>query len=99
MCRVLGADGLIYQTVEDLLAAGHDINPNVDRFDAACFDGHYVTGDIDLEFVERVEQGRGSGRVGAVVAMAAGSNSSSSDDGGATAAGGGVTGAAVTKRR
>ena len=75
VCRVLGADGLIYQTVEDLLAAGHEMNPSIPRFDAACFDGHYVAGDIDAAYVERMENaGRGQGRVGAtpVAALPAG---------------------------
>jgi hypothetical protein len=41
---VLGADGLVYQDVEDLLAVGYELNPAITRFDAACFDSHYVTG-------------------------------------------------------
>jgi amidophosphoribosyltransferase len=41
---VLRADGLVYQDVDDLLAVGYGLNPNIKTFDAACFDGHYVTG-------------------------------------------------------
>ena len=43
VCEVLAADGLIYQTVDDLLQAGKTMNPNISRFDASCFDGDYVT--------------------------------------------------------
>jgi glutamine phosphoribosylpyrophosphate amidotransferase len=45
ICEVLRADGLVYQDVEDLLAVGHELNPNIKTWDAACFDGHYVTGE------------------------------------------------------
>jgi glutamine phosphoribosylpyrophosphate amidotransferase len=41
---VLRADGLVYQDVDDLLAVGYELNPNIKVWDAACFDGHYVTG-------------------------------------------------------
>ena len=61
--EVLGADGIIYQTVEDLLQIGRDFNPNIARFDASCFDGLYVTGDISSEFLGELEgAGRGKGR-------------------------------------
>lgn len=44
VCEVLRADGLVYQDLEDLLEVGYSQNPVITRFDAACFDGHYVTG-------------------------------------------------------
>jgi hypothetical protein len=34
----------VYQDVDDLLEVGKALNPNIKTFDAACFDGHYVTG-------------------------------------------------------
>lgn len=56
VCKVLQADGLVYQTVEDLLAAGHEMGQSsIKRFDASCFDGNYVTGDIDVAYLERME--------------------------------------------
>ena len=45
ICDVLRADGLVYQDVEDLLEVGKALNPSIKTFDAACFDGHYVTGE------------------------------------------------------
>eukprot|EP00798_Chlamydomonas_sp_ICE-L_P022929 gene22929-30108_t len=63
ICKVLGADGLIYQTVEDLISAGKEMNPEISTFDASCFDGKYVTGDIDEDYIANLESaGRGSGR-------------------------------------
>ena len=52
---MLQADGLIYQTVEDLIAVGHELNPGIERFDAACFDGVYVTGGIDDAYLLELE--------------------------------------------
>jgi amidophosphoribosyltransferase len=61
--QVLGADGLVYQSVEDLIAVGKELNPTVEIFDAACFDGHYVTGDVDDAYLDELEaSGRGAGR-------------------------------------
>lgn len=63
ICEALQADGLLYQSLEDLLQVGVELNPQVDRFDASCFDGHYVTGDVTEEYLERLESGgRGKGR-------------------------------------
>lgn len=39
ICAELGADMLIYQSVEDLIAVGHDLNPAITEFDTSCFTG------------------------------------------------------------
>jgi amidophosphoribosyltransferase len=42
--EVLGADRLIYQELDDLVAACQEGNPGITRFDTSCFSGEYVTG-------------------------------------------------------
>ena len=37
--QVLGADGMLYQTTEDLLSVGHELNPSIEQFEASCFNG------------------------------------------------------------
>ena len=37
--QVLGADGMLYQTPEDLLSVGHELNPALQQFEASCFNG------------------------------------------------------------
>ena len=65
VCEYLGADGLIYQSVEDMLQAGRSMNSQIERFDASCFDGDYVSGDIDEAYLAALESGgRGKGRKG-----------------------------------
>lgn len=39
ICTELGADALIYQSIEDLVAVGHDLNPSISEFDTSCFTG------------------------------------------------------------
>ena len=36
---MLGADGMLYQTTEDLLSVGHELNPSIEQFEASCFNG------------------------------------------------------------
>ncbi len=58
--REIGADGLIYQDLEDLKAAVRAINPSINCFETSCFDGVYVTGDITAEYLDGVENRRGA---------------------------------------
>jgi amidophosphoribosyltransferase len=51
ICGVIGADRLFYQDLEDLIAAVREGNPAITRFDASCFDGKYVTGDVTGDFL------------------------------------------------
>ena len=54
ICAILGADKVIFQTIDDLKKSITDINPNITKFDASCFDGKYVTGNIDTKYLESV---------------------------------------------
>ncbi len=51
----IGADGLIYQDLEDLKAAVRAINPTISLFETSCFDGHYITGDVTQEYLSGIE--------------------------------------------
>ena len=44
--QFIGADALIYQDVSAMKKVVAALNPRLDGFEASCFDGHYVTGDI-----------------------------------------------------
>jgi amidophosphoribosyltransferase len=56
ICQELGADALIYQDIDDLVAAIE--HESVKRFDTACFDGHYVTGGINQQYLSGLEKRR-----------------------------------------
>ena len=44
--QFIGADALIYQDVDAMKRVVGALNPAVAGFEASCFDGHYITGDI-----------------------------------------------------
>ena len=60
IAKIIGADQLVYQDVEDMKRAVRDVNPALKDFDASCFDGKYVTGDIDEAYLDRLEAARNS---------------------------------------
>ena len=55
--KELGADWLIYQDLDDLVAACREGNENIAQFDTSCFSGHYVTGVAD-GYLEKLEASR-----------------------------------------
>jgi amidophosphoribosyltransferase len=63
IAREIGADALVYQDLDALKAAVRDANPALSTFDASCFDGKYITGDITPAYLEGVEAARGDGVV------------------------------------
>ena len=60
IARTIGVDGLIYQDLSDLQQTIRDLNPALQRVEASCFDGQYITGDITPEYLARLSQSRGS---------------------------------------
>ena len=62
VCEWIGADGLIYQDLEDLKEAVQKKGrAHVDRFDASVFNGEYVTGDVTEHYLEDLECQRNDG--------------------------------------
>ncbi|MFK7852672.1 MAG: amidophosphoribosyltransferase [Granulosicoccus sp.] len=54
----VGADWLVYQTVDDLVeAVRYDKHP-IDTFESSCFTGDYITGDVDRVYLDTLEQQR-----------------------------------------
>jgi amidophosphoribosyltransferase len=44
--QFIGADALIYQDVAAMKKVVGALNPTLNGFEASCFDGYYVTGDV-----------------------------------------------------
>jgi len=59
ICKVIGADELFYQDVEDLLEAAKKGNPRITNYCYACMGGKYPTGDITKAMLEKAELSRG----------------------------------------
>ena len=56
--RYIGADALIYQDVDAMKRVVAALNPRVQTFEASCFDGHYITGDVTAEDFETMKAQR-----------------------------------------
>lgn len=57
--EIIEADRLIFQDIEDLKQAVRTSKvPTVNEFDCSVFDGVYVTGDIDTDYLDRLEKNR-----------------------------------------
>jgi amidophosphoribosyltransferase len=59
ICREIGADALIYQDLSALVEVVKLSNPKIVDFDCSCFDGKYVTGDINEAYLANIESARG----------------------------------------
>jgi amidophosphoribosyltransferase len=58
VCREITADALVYQDVDALKRSISDVNPALRNFEASCFDGIYVTGDVTPAYLDRLEYAR-----------------------------------------
>ncbi|HEU4663458.1 MAG TPA: amidophosphoribosyltransferase [Dokdonella sp.] len=58
--RILGADRLIYQDLDDLVWAVRDGNEKLVDFDTSCFSGEYVTG-VEPTYLRDLEFARSDG--------------------------------------
>lgn len=56
--QFIGADALIYQDVDAMKRVVKALNPRLDGFEASCFDGQYITGDISSSDFETLETQR-----------------------------------------
>ncbi|CAM4024004.1 MULTISPECIES: amidophosphoribosyltransferase [Vibrio] len=49
---LIGADGLMFQSIEDLVSAVGLGNPDINTFETSVFSGQYVTGDVDQKYLD-----------------------------------------------
>jgi amidophosphoribosyltransferase len=60
--QFIGADALIYQDVAAMKRVVGQLNTHLDGFEASCFDGHYITGDVsqaDFDAIANQRQSQG----------------------------------------
>ncbi len=58
----IGADLLVYQRLDALKDAVRETNPALTSFEASCFDGKYITGDITPEYLSQLAADRDESR-------------------------------------
>ena len=54
IAQEIGADGVVFQNLDDLIAAVKKLNPAIEGFDTSCFSGEYLTGDIDEAYMNKL---------------------------------------------
>lgn len=55
IAKEIGADKLFYQELNDLIEAVRKKVPKIKEFDTSVFNGEYVTGDIDENYLQHIE--------------------------------------------
>jgi amidophosphoribosyltransferase len=53
--KLIGADWLVYQDLQDLIECAAEGNASIRDFDCSVFNGHYVTGNIDQKYLDKLE--------------------------------------------
>lgn len=67
IAAAIGADLVIYQTLDDLVWSVRQFNATIECFDCSVFTGEYVTGDVDEEYLQRLEANRADNMKGKVM--------------------------------
>ena len=58
----IGADRLIYQSLDDLISSVKKYNKEIEHFDCSCFNGEYITGGVTTEYLNNLKEIRKSNR-------------------------------------
>ena len=58
VAKLIGADRLIYQDLDDLVRACLHHDSHIQEFDDSCFSGRYVTGDVTPSYLQRLQDER-----------------------------------------
>ena len=58
ICAAIGADALVYQGIDVMKSDVQGFNAAVTGLEASCFDGHYITGDVTPDLLDRLEEQR-----------------------------------------
>ena len=56
ICEMIGADGLVYQDIADLIEAARRGNAAIDGFEQSIFSGDYVTGDVNEGYLKKISE-------------------------------------------
>jgi amidophosphoribosyltransferase len=54
IAREISADLLVYQELDALKSAIRAANPDLTEFEASCFDGRYITGDVTADYLSQL---------------------------------------------
>ncbi|MFT6309772.1 MAG: amidophosphoribosyltransferase [Porticoccus sp.] len=58
ICEIIGADWLVFQDIDDLVQSSMGGNLDADTFECSVFNGEYITGDIDQDYLDQIDAQR-----------------------------------------
>jgi amidophosphoribosyltransferase len=58
VCREIGADWLVYQDLEELIDSTRGGYVDIEEFECSVFTGHYITGDVDQAYLDKLDRRR-----------------------------------------
>lgn len=64
IAEAIKADWVVYQDLEDMVSAVSKINPAIQNFDTSCFNGVYVTGDVNADYFQALKDKRSDSVLG-----------------------------------
>ena len=56
IAKFIGCDKLFYQDLDDLINSVKNENSTITSFDSSCFDGKYVTGDVNDDYLIALDE-------------------------------------------
>ena len=56
ICKIIGADKLIFQNLNDLEDSVRKFNQNIKSFDSSCFSGKYITPGVNANYLKNLYQ-------------------------------------------
>ncbi len=56
IAKFIGCDKLFYQNLEDLILSVSTESKNLKNFDSSCFNGDYITGDVDQDYLNELDK-------------------------------------------
>ena len=56
IAKFIGCDKLFYQDLDDLINSVKNENSTITSFDSSCFDGEYVTGDVNDDYLIALDE-------------------------------------------
>jgi len=56
IAEFIGCDKIFYQEINDLIQSVKSESSKIDSFDSSCFTGKYITGDVDKDYLEALDE-------------------------------------------
>ena len=56
IAKFIGCDKIFYQEIDDLIESVKSESKEISTFDSSCFDGKYITGNVDKDYLTALDK-------------------------------------------